>query len=74
MDNYVAEKKLDHALDWYGKLLEKGLKPSVGSYNSLITIYGMKQDLQKVLGNGKGYEGERTGDEGMRREGMRANV
>lgn len=49
MDNYIAENKLDSALDWYGKMLEKGIKPTVGSYNSLITIHGMKKDLQKVL-------------------------
>ena len=49
MDNYVQENKLDTALEWYQKLLQKGIKPSVGSYNSLITIYGMKNQIEKVL-------------------------
>jgi pentatricopeptide repeat protein len=49
MDNYTQENKLDTALEWYQKMLAKGIKPSVGSYNSLITIYGMKHSIEKVL-------------------------
>lgn len=49
MENYIIENKLDTALEWYAKMLEKGIKPTVGSYNQLITLFGMKKDLQKVL-------------------------
>ncbi len=49
MENFSQTENFTEALDWYQKMLDNGIKPTTGSYNALITIYGMKKDKEKVL-------------------------